>query len=79
MFWLDLQKISFSIYKFSKVLVLFSYNKIKLNRYIFAKFKKINYSDNLTKKKKYFCWLYFMITDCEMTANSSDSSVKYNK
>ena len=40
---------------FSKVLVLFSYNKIKLNRYIFfAKFFKINYSDNLTKKKNIF-------------------------
>ena len=39
---------------FSKVLVLFSYNKIKLNRYIFAKFLKINYSDNLTKKKNIF-------------------------
>ena len=41
---------------FSMVPVLFYYNKIKLNRYIFcfAKFFKINYSDNLTKMKKYF-------------------------
>ena len=39
---------------FSKVLALFSYNKIKLNRYIFAKYFKINYRDNLTKKKIIF-------------------------